>query len=63
MSIALEDWQQGLGIVDEVAAMMALELQWSPAQQQAMVQAYRNVVQGEMRMEVGYQERDENRFI
>ena len=62
-SIVLEDWQRGLGIVDEVAAMMAVEQQWSPAQQQAMVQAYRHAVQGELIMEAGYQERDENRSV
>src|ERR1019366_2750733 len=41
-SIILEDWQGGLEVVDEVATLMAKELNWSPAQQQSMVEAYRN---------------------
>ncbi|MBA2397096.1 MAG: glycerol-3-phosphate dehydrogenase/oxidase [Ktedonobacteraceae bacterium] len=41
-SIILEDRQGGLGVLDEVATLMAKELSWSPAQQQSMVEAYRN---------------------
>jgi glycerol-3-phosphate dehydrogenase len=35
-SILLLDRQQGMGIVDEVAAMMAQELNWTPDQQEAL---------------------------
>src|SRR6266478_126499 len=40
-SITLEDRQRGLGIVDDVAALIAAELGWSPEQQQSMIEAYR----------------------
>jgi glycerol-3-phosphate dehydrogenase len=40
-SITLEDRQRGLGIVDEVASLMAKELGWSPEQQLSLVEAYR----------------------
>ena len=40
-SITLEDRQRGLGIVEEVAALMAKEHGWSAVQQEAMVDAYR----------------------
>ncbi len=44
-SITLEDRHQGLGIVEEVAALMAQELGWSPEQQQAMSEAFRTNMQ------------------
>jgi glycerol-3-phosphate dehydrogenase len=40
-SILLLDRQQGMGIVDEVAAMMAQELNWTPDQQELLAQDYR----------------------
>ncbi|TMC38310.1 MAG: glycerol-3-phosphate dehydrogenase/oxidase [Chloroflexi bacterium] len=39
-SITLEDHQRGLGVVDEVAALMAKELQWTPEQQKSLVDAF-----------------------
>ncbi|MGI9060475.1 MAG: glycerol-3-phosphate dehydrogenase/oxidase [Ktedonobacteraceae bacterium] len=50
-SITLEDRQRGLGVVDEVAAMMAQELDWSPAQQQPLVDTFRGVVQAQITAE------------
>jgi len=50
-SITLEDRQRGLGIVDEVAALMAKELNWSPAQQQPLVDTFRGVVQSQIAAE------------
>jgi glycerol-3-phosphate dehydrogenase len=47
-SIMLEDRQQGKGIVDEVAGLMASELHWSPEQQQQLIQSYRNLVEGQL---------------
>ncbi|GAC1380821.1 MAG: glycerol-3-phosphate dehydrogenase [Ktedonobacteraceae bacterium] len=44
-SITLEDRQRGLGIVDEVAALMANEQNWSVQQQQSMAAAYRTAIQ------------------
>lgn len=46
--ITLEDRQRGLGIVDEVAAMMAREHQWSPEQQQELVATFRDAMQAEI---------------
>jgi glycerol-3-phosphate dehydrogenase len=40
-SITIEDQRQGLGIVEEVVALMARELAWSPEQQQSMSEAFR----------------------
>lgn len=40
-SIILEDREHGAGVVDDVAALMAKELGWSPEQQKAMVDDYR----------------------
>lgn len=51
-SITLEDRQRGLGIVDDVAAMMAKELGWSPAQRAAVVEAYRNDIEGQITAEL-----------
>jgi len=47
-SIALVDRQRGLGIVDEVAALMAKEHGWPFEQQQAMADAYRTDIQGQI---------------
>ncbi|MBV9257299.1 MAG: glycerol-3-phosphate dehydrogenase/oxidase [Ktedonobacteraceae bacterium] len=43
-SIILEDRQSGLGVVDEIATLMAKELSWSSTQQQSLVEAYRNSI-------------------
>jgi glycerol-3-phosphate dehydrogenase len=50
-SIMLEDRQRGLGIVEEVAACMAQEHDWSRAQQMALVEAYRADIQGQLASE------------
>jgi glycerol-3-phosphate dehydrogenase len=47
-SIILEDRDQGMGIIDEVAALMAQELGWSPEQQKAVIDAYRIALQQQM---------------
>jgi glycerol-3-phosphate dehydrogenase len=44
-SITLEDRQRGLGIVDEVASIMSKEHDWSEAQQQTLVSAFRDKIQ------------------
>ena len=46
-AIILEDRQQGLGCVAQVAALMAPELGWTQEEQQAMVAAYRAALQWE----------------
>ncbi len=43
-SITIEDRQRGLGILDEVAALMAKELDWSPEQQQTMIEGFRDAM-------------------
>src|SRR5437763_909928 len=43
-SITLEDRQRGLGVVDEVAALMAKEHSWSAEQQLSMVETYRSAI-------------------
>ncbi len=50
-SITLEDRQRGLGIVDEVATLMAKELQWSPEQQQSKVAAFRSAMEAQIAAE------------
>lgn len=50
-SITLEDYQRGLNVVEAVAALMAQELQWSAAQQQEMIAAYRTPIQQQMAAE------------
>ena len=50
-SITLEDRQRGLGVVEEVAALMAQELNWSPEQRQVGIDGYRNVIQGQITAE------------
>ncbi len=44
-AIALEDRHQGMGIVEEVASLMANEMSWSYDQQQALVAEYRQAMQ------------------
>lgn len=44
-SITLEDRHQGLGVLEEVTALMAQELGWSAEQQQAMSEAFRAAMQ------------------
>jgi glycerol-3-phosphate dehydrogenase len=44
-SITLEDRDRGLGILDEVATMMAQELSWSPDTRQHLVDTYRAPIQ------------------
>lgn len=51
-SITLEDRERGLGVVEEVASLMAHELQWSAAQQQTMIDAYRTPIQDQINAEV-----------
>jgi len=43
-SIILEDRQSGLSVIDEVATLMAMELNWSSAQELSLVEAYRNSI-------------------
>ncbi|MEO6888869.1 MAG: glycerol-3-phosphate dehydrogenase/oxidase [Ktedonobacteraceae bacterium] len=50
-SITLEDRQRGLGIVDDVAALMAREHGWSPTQQQALIADYRAVIERQLAAE------------
>ncbi len=50
-SIILEDRQRGLGIVEEVAALMAQELGWNAQEQQRQVQAYRTLVENQLHAE------------
>ncbi len=50
-SITLEDRQRGLGVVDEVAALMAREHHWSSDQQQATTEAYRAALRQQMAAE------------
>jgi glycerol-3-phosphate dehydrogenase len=44
-SITLEDRHQGLNVVDEVASLMAQELNWSSSEQQSMSSAFREAIQ------------------
>lgn len=50
-SIVLEDRQRGLGVLDEVAALMARELAWNADQQMDVVHAYHNVIQQQVAAE------------
>jgi glycerol-3-phosphate dehydrogenase len=52
-SIALEDRQRGLGIVDEVASLMAREHGWSLAEQQEQVRVYRKTIESQIAAETG----------
>ncbi len=50
-SITLEDRHRGLGIVEEVTTLMAQELQWSPTQQQSLIEAFRTPIQQQIAAE------------
>lgn len=50
-SITLEDRQRGLGVLPEVAALMAKELNWSPEQQQRMIEEYRAAIEEQINAE------------
>jgi glycerol-3-phosphate dehydrogenase len=50
-AIILEDRQRGLGVVDDVAALMAAELGWSPEQQQSMVESFRAAIEEQLAAE------------
>ena len=50
-SITLEDRLRGLGVLDEVAGLMAKEYSWSAEQQQSMVDAYRNAIEEQIAAE------------
>jgi len=50
-SITLEDRRRGLGVLDEVAAIMAKEYSWSAEQQQSMVDAYRSAIEEQIAAE------------
>jgi len=50
-SITLEDRRRGLGVVDEVAALMAKEHQWSPDQQQSLIDAFRSAIEAQIAAE------------
>jgi glycerol-3-phosphate dehydrogenase len=50
-AIMLEDRQRGLGTLDDVAALMASEHNWSPEQQQSMSDAFRSAVQQQLAAE------------
>lgn len=54
-SITLVDRQRGMGIVEEVASLMAQEHNWSFEQQQALVEAYRTAMHEQMAAEQGIQ--------
>jgi glycerol-3-phosphate dehydrogenase len=47
-SITLLDRQRGMGVVDEVAALMAQELGWSPAERQSLVDAFNAAMHDQM---------------
>ena len=51
-SITLEDRHRGLGILDEVAKLMAQEHQWSAEQRQALINTYRSSIEGQMAAEI-----------
>ena len=50
-SITLEDRRRGLGVLDEVAGLMAKEYSWSAEQQQSMADAYRNAIEEQIAAE------------
>ncbi len=47
-SITLEDRDRGARIVDDVAALMAQELNWSPEQQKTMIDVYRSALERQL---------------
>ncbi len=50
-SITLEDRRRGLGVLDEVAAIMAKEYSWPAEQQLSMVDAYRSAIEEQIAAE------------
>lgn len=50
-SIILEDRQRGLGVLEEVVALMGKEHSWSPEQQTAFAQEYREYIQAQIEAE------------
>ena len=50
-SIILEDRQRGLGVLNDVASLMANEQGWSPEQQQALEDVYRTEVERQLAAE------------
>ncbi len=50
-SITLEDTQRGLGIVAEVASLMAQELGWSPEYKQRVIEEYREAIEEQIAAE------------
>ena len=50
-SIMLVDRQRGLEVLDEVAALMAKELNWTPEQQQSLTDAYRTAIEEQLASE------------
>jgi glycerol-3-phosphate dehydrogenase len=50
-SIMLEDRQRGLGALDDVVSLMAIEHNWSLEQQQLMGDTFRSVVQQQLAVE------------
>jgi glycerol-3-phosphate dehydrogenase len=50
-SITLEDRQRGLGIVEDVAALIANELGYTSEQQQSMIEAYRAAMEEQLAAE------------
>ncbi|MFL5734978.1 MAG: glycerol-3-phosphate dehydrogenase/oxidase [Chloroflexia bacterium] len=45
LHIRFEDWDHGLGVAPDVAAVMAGELGWTPAEESAQVARYKQIVQ------------------
>lgn len=50
-SITLEDRQRGVGVVDEVADLMASEFQWSSEQQKSKAEAFRSAMEAQIAAE------------
>ena len=50
-SLTLEDRQRGLGVLHEVAVLMAKEHNWTPEQESAMVDDFRDAMQRQMAAE------------
>jgi glycerol-3-phosphate dehydrogenase len=50
-SITLEDYRRGLGVVEEVAALMAKELSWPSEQQRTMIEEFRAAIGEELAAE------------
>jgi glycerol-3-phosphate dehydrogenase len=53
-SIMLEDRQRGMGALEDVVALMAIEHNWSPDQQLLMSDAFRSTVQQQLAAEKEY---------